>query len=191
MTHPPRTIRVTEVLSYFQSPELVDWKVRVGKKGAGLVSRKAMKIGSRVDEIIKTQTMPRKGEKQEIQACYDAYYKWMRNYTPITVTPQKRAEKPIFGVVLSGEPDIMALDTLTDIKCSSRIDKKYWLQLGAYSWLTDWKGSIAILRLDKVTEAYQYEVREYLDYYWEIYKGLLAAYIYFTKEECDGRNDIV
>lgn len=158
----------------------------MGKKESGLISRAAMKVGTRVDELIKSKTQPRKAEKPEIWACYDAFYKWLRNYAPVELKPQKRIEKSIFGVVLSGEPDIMALDTLIDIKCSTRIDKKYWLQLAAYAWLSGWDGRVAILRLDKATEAYQYEVRELMDEWWEVYKGLLRAYIYFTEGESEG-----
>lgn len=186
-----RVIRVTEVLNYFQPPQLVDWKLRVGKKEANRISKAAMKIGSRLDELVKSNTQPKKADKPEIWTAYNAYFKWMRTYTPIQVIPQKRAEKAIFGVLLSGEPDFIALNVLTDLKCSIRIDLKYWLQLAAYTWLTDWLGKIAILRCDKLTEAYQYEVRENLARYWEVYKGLLQAYIYFTEEEDDGGNDIV
>lgn len=186
-----RTIRVTQVLSYFQAPQLVDWKLRVGKKEANRISKAAMKIGSRVDELVKTHSQPEKRDKAEVHGAYWAYFKWMRNYTPIEIRPLKRMERVIFGVLLSGEPDFEALNILTDLKCSTRIDLKYWLQLAAYAWLTDWPGKIAVLRCDKQTEAYQYEVRENLARYWEIYKGLLQAYIYFTEEEGDGGNDIV
>lgn len=186
-----RVIRVTEPLNFFKHPKIVDWMVKEGKKESGRISRAAMKVGSRVDELVKTNTQPIKKDKLEVVSAYNAYYKWARNYTPITVTPLKRVEKVIYGVILSGEPDFEALDVLTDLKCSARISKSYWLQLAAYAWLIDWLGKIAILRCDKATEAYQYEVRENLARYWEVYKGMLLSYIYFTEEEDDGGNDIV
>lgn len=39
-------VRVTEVLDYFQAPELVEWKMKVGKAEAGKISRMALKIGT-------------------------------------------------------------------------------------------------------------------------------------------------
>lgn len=186
-----RVIRVTEVLDYFQNPKLVEWKLRVGKKEAGRISRAALKNGKRLDELVKSDTQPKKADNIEIQAAYWAFYKWMRNYTPIEIKPLKRAEKAIYGVVLSGEGDFFAREVLTDLKCAKRISKQYWLQLAAYSWLYDWTGNVAILRCDKATESYQYEVRKLLGRWWNVYQGLLLAYIYYTEEDGDDTVDFV
>ena len=46
-------IRVTEPLNYFIEPWTLDWYCRVGKAKANRTKKSAMKIGTRVDELIK------------------------------------------------------------------------------------------------------------------------------------------
>lgn len=188
-----RVIRVTTPLDYFQAPELVEWKLRVGKKEANRIGKETAKIGTRVDELIKSHKMPKgKGERVGVEAAYSAYYRWVTNYTPIEIVPQKRVEKGIYGVVLSGEPDIMAKGILIDIKGTNRIYPKFWLQLAAYAWLLGWDGPIGILRLDRNTESYQFVVKSFeervQEELWAIYCGILRSYIYFTQEDEDGND---
>lgn len=180
-----RIVRVTAVLDYFQPPQLVDWKLRVGKAEAGRISRSAMKVGSRVDELIKTGADTTKKDSPEVKSALNAYLKWAVTYNGPIVVPQKRVEKEIEGITLSGEPDIIALDTLIDLKCANRISDKYWLQLAAYAYLTDWTGPVGILRLDKTTESFQY-VTKTLSVEWSVYLGLLKAYVYYTSGDDDG-----
>lgn len=182
-----KVVRVTQVLDYFQPPNLVAWKLRTGNAEANRISRAAMKTGSRVDEIIKANLEPVKKDKPEVFSAFIAYKKWLAIYIPLEVKPQVRVEKEIEGIILSGEPDIIVIDdieppTLVDIKVATRISDKYWLQLAAYAWLTDWTGPVGILRLDKATESYEY-VTKNLSVEWAVYCGLLKAYLYYGEDD--------
>ena len=53
--------RVTSILNYFQSPDLVKWKLRVGAKEAKRISTIAMKRGTNVDEAIRLDVSGKKG----------------------------------------------------------------------------------------------------------------------------------
>ena len=58
-------------------PGLVAWKVKVGQKQAGIISRRAMKVGSRVDEIIKTGSKPDSKDSSEVRSCFEGFNKWL------------------------------------------------------------------------------------------------------------------
>lgn len=178
-----RIVRVTQPLDYFINPSLVDWKLRVGKAEAGKISRAAMKVGTRVDELIKTGEAPIVKDKPEVHSAHRAFKKWVEVYKPESIVVQTRSNRECEGVELSGEPDIMALDTLIDIKCAGRISLSYWLQLAAYAWLKDWTGNIAVLRLDKKTESFEYVVKPFDEKLLSVYMGVLRAFVYYTEGE--------
>ena len=188
-------IRVTEVLDYFATPWLVDWKLRVGKREANRISKEAMKIGSRVDEIIKNCPIDPFFDKEKIEVtnCIDAYYKWMSVYKPKSITPCTRLYATIDGIEVTGEPDLMVDDVLVDIKCSSKISPNYWVQVNIYSKLmyrdevynvNPFK--VAILRLDKKTGSYEYVVKDYDPNLVDVWRGLLKAYCYYKERDDDG-----
>lgn len=213
-----RTVRVTEVLDYFKHPWYVKWVMRVGLREANRVSKQALKIGTRIDEVIKSSvSLPlatlSKKDTPEVFSCLKAYEKWRVTYTvdhePSAIAPLspivskvsyavnyygistcKRVEKECCGILLSGEPDFIALGRLTDLKAAKKVSPSYWLQLAAYAWLTDWQGEVAILRLDKTTESYEYLTKRLVDE-WDVFRGLLMAYVYFTEgDEDDGDIDV-
>ena len=47
-------IRVTQVLDYFQPPELVAWRMREGNKSANKEMRDTEKVGTKIDTMIKS-----------------------------------------------------------------------------------------------------------------------------------------
>lgn len=187
-----RIIRVTQPLDYFHEPFLVDWKLRVGKAEANRISKAAMKIGTRVDELIKTGARPLSKDKPEVLIALKAYEKWKEVYKPESVVPQVRINTNVTycgeQFILSGEPDLIAMDTLIDIKVASRISKKHWLQLAAYAWLKEWKGPIGVLRLDKMTGSYEYVAKEIVDE-WRVYESVLRMYVYLKENDDDNGDD--
>ena len=212
-------IRITQVLDYFIEPGLVEWKMRVGKKESNLISKRAMAIGTRVDEIIKTGGLYKWNSKdsKEVENCVVAFCKWKEIYEPKSITPCTRLYATINGVDVTGEPDLMVDDVLVDLKCSSKINLKYWVQVNMYRYLelyapkivtvnssgvlanttvttnTDYYNSptqkVGILRLDKVTASYEYVVQDYNSKFVDAWIGMMGAYLLFNQEELNASDD--
>ena len=198
-------VRVTEVLNYFKEPWYIDWVHRVGRTEANKISKASMKIGSRVDEIIKEKLAyvpymaDYKKESKEVHNCLEAFNKWWRIYKPKSITPCSRLYATIEGQEVTGEPDIMVDDVLVDIKCSSKISLSYWVQVCIYWFMKHevWKKGlpseasrkVGILRLDKVTASYEYVVQDYDPNKVSVWCGLMRAYCYFKGDD-DGGLDI-
>lgn len=195
-------IRVTEPLNYFSEPWKLDWYAKNGKAYCNRVSKQAMKIGTRVDEIIKEKCSyvpylsDYKKDTKEVHNCLEAFNKWWRVYNPTSITPCTRLSTTIEGVDVTGEPDIMVDNVLVDIKCSSRIDLKYWIQVNMYRSLKNSAHGldglviptqkVGILRLDKQTASYEYVLQDYSPSLCDVWVGLMRAYVLFNKEVCDG-----
>lgn len=173
-------IHVTQVLDYFMPPELVEWKLDEGRAEANRIGKKAMKIGTRVDELIKNEGQPKKSDSVEVQSCFKAYEKFREDYKPVSVKPCKRLYFEMLGFKITGEPDLDIAfpnyNVLTDIKGSNRIDIKHWIQDTVYASVTGHQ-KVAILRLDKITEDYHFYERDYNEHYVNVFKGLLLAYV--------------
>lgn len=174
--------RITRVLDYFPTPQLVDWKIKVGKREANRVSKVAMNIGTNVDEVIKTG----KGKLKtaEAKTCYEAFQQWQKDYG----FPTLKEGVTIFNdsLLVAGTPDLLDMDThtLIDIKCSSEIRDSYWLQTEFYARCTgsDYK---AILRLDKNLGMYEYKKMPLSDEHWDACVGAIKLYRYYNKSERD------
>ena len=191
-------IRITEVLSYFSEPWLVDWKLRTGKAEANRIGKASMRIGSRVDEVIKSccpilnqtyiYSLPSK-EKDEVRQCLEAFNKWMNVYKPKEVISGTRLYATIEGQEVTGEPDIFVDGVLVDIKCASKISPSYWVQVNMYEYLNFmskfpdgtiyFPRKVGILRLDKTTGSYEYVVKEFDRKLCDVWCGLMRAMVYF------------
>lgn len=189
-------IRVTEPLNYFKEPWYIDWVHKVGRTEANKKAKASMKIGSRVDEIIKNapqdtyifESSDKKSHFEEVRNCLNAYYKWREVYKPKSITPCSRLNATIEGVEVTGEPDLMVDDVLVDIKCSARISPSYWVQVCMYNFLKNRDDissfqKVAILRLDKVTASYEYVVKDYDTRLVDVWCGLMRAYVYYKGVE--------
>lgn len=195
-------IRVTQVLDYFAEPWKLDWYAKNGKAHCNRVSKAAMKIGSRVDEIIKSANLVLKKEAVEVNFAINAYIKWREIYQPKAVVPCTRLYATIEGVEVTGEPDIMVDDVLVDIKCAAKISPKHWVQVWMYRWLMlltmdkvtpQFPNKVGILRLDKKTGSYEYVVRQcgtggnsWDKNILNVWTGLMLAMVYLNGEEPDG-----
>ena len=178
-------IRVTEVLSYFKEPWYIDWVHRVGRTEANKIGKAAMKVGNRVDEIIKAGGTPTTKDKPEVHACMAAFNKWRSIYTPLSLTNGTRLFKSIEEVEVTGEPDIFVDGVLVDIKCAGKISLSYWVQVNMYRFLEGVEGKVGILRLDKTTGSYEYVVKEYDPSLVAVWVGLMRAMVYL-KGDSDG-----
>ena len=83
----------------------------------------------------------------------------------------------------AGTYDIEEADCITDVKASSQINPKNWLQVAWYNHISKLnKPYIAILRLDPFWSNYEYVRKPMNEAYCEIFKGILNAYRYFTHQ---------
>ena len=187
----PEPIRVTEVLNYFKEPWYIDWVHKVGRTEANKIGKAAMKVGSRVDELIKDSgngwVAHKTSDSQEVWNCCKAYNKWVEVYKPGIVCPGTRLFATIEGKEVTGEPDIFVDGVLVDIKCSSKISPSYWVQVNMYRRLQGKSmDKVAILRLDKVTASYEYVVKDYDPKLVSVWCGIMRAYVYFKGDENGG-----
>lgn len=195
-------ISVTTVLDYFKEPWYIDWVCRVGKKEANRVSKAAIKVGTSVDGTLKllpyAPLAPKKATP-EVVNCVEAYKKWLGVYAPASIVAGSRLYATIDGHEVTGEPDLMVDDVLVDIKCSSKISPKYWLQVNTYAYLKRWQqskvsleldildaGKVAILRLDKKTGSYEYIVKEFSGECVRVWMSMLKAYCYLKGDDNGG-----
>lgn len=175
-------LHVTHVLDAWVEPWILEWKLDVGRVQANKTGRKAMAIGTRVDELIKRDVIDkkyslRKSDLKEVESCMKGWEKFKSEH-PMTMTVGTRYHSKVNYT--TGEPDLLCVDTLLDVKCSSQIEAKHWLQTGTYNRDSQiLLPKIAILRLDKFWGTYEFKTRPYNDAYGKIFDGILAAYRYF------------
>lgn len=181
--------RITTILDYFTTPSLLAWKMRVGKKEAGRISREALRIGTNVDEAIRAQVNGEKLPKLktvEAENCYRAFEQWRADYnvaTLITCGTMFNDE-----LMVAGTPDLLWHDTFTliDVKCSSRISPQYWLQTEFYARSSHGSRSKAILRLDKNLGIYEFQSMSLNENHWAATVGAIKLYRHYKSVDKDG-----
>lgn len=175
-------VSVTEILDAFIPKGLLSWYLRTGAKEAKRLSTVAMKIGSRVDELIQTDITTGSykisaKDPIEVTNCMDAWKQFKQDYSPnitgVQIEVKSEEEK------LVGHIDIIFNNRVVDVKCASSIKPNYWLQVSKYADMSKMplKG-VAILRLDKNLGTYQYVEKDG----WQdvvIFDALLKAYRYY------------
>jgi len=173
--------RVSSILEFYQPQELIDWKIRVGKREARRISTVATKIGSNVDEWIKASESGVKLPKLktiESENCVKAYRSWLDDYGIKGLSLGVRLFNK--NTRVTGEPDLLIPDEVLDIKCSGEIRPTYWLQTQWYADQLEFKWR-SILRLDKNLGIYEYERREVSKADADAFDALTVAYRYFKQ----------
>lgn len=173
--------RVSAILEVYQDPDLIDWKIRTGKKEARRISTVATKIGTNVDEWIKVYLTGDKLPKLksvEAENCVNAFLKWKEDYGIVGIGVGER----IFNeeTRVCGEPDLILEDEVLDIKCSSAIRPNYWIQTNWYAENLK-KNYRSVLRLDKNLGVYEYERRQISKADSEVFSALTVVYRYFKQ----------
>lgn len=184
-------LSVTEVLDTFIPKGLLDWYLKTGKVEAKRIGTIAMKIGSRVDELIQQdctvgdyKLSPKDGI--EVRNCMKAWGDFKRDYEPkiqaVQVEVKDEANK------LIGHIDLVMNDRVVDIKCASSIKDNYWLQVAQYESMyeSDFPFlGLAILRLDKNLATYQFMTHEQAKISpaqcRQVFDGLLNAHRFYNK----------
>ena len=179
--------RVSAILDTYQPPQLIDWKIKTGKREAKRISTIATKIGTNVDAWIRADISGTKYPKLnsvEAENCVRAYQKWKEDYQ-VDASKLKAGER-LFNnqSKVCGEPDILndSDNMVIDIKCSGSIRETYWLQTEWYARELRYSKK-AILRLDKNLGVYEYEVRNISDVDMEVFNALAVVYRYFKPDQ--------
>lgn len=193
-----KLIRVTHVLDSWKEQWYVDWVCKVGKREANRIGKAAMKIGTRVDELIKSgKPFPVKKDSVEVNNCINAFLKWKQVYQPESIESCTRLYSTIEGYDVTGEPDLIVDGVLVDIKCAAKISPKYWIQVCMYQYLRDVfvvkDGSlkVGILRLDKNTGSFEYVVKDYNPSLVTVWIGMMRAMLYLQGDSDDSDNGSV
>jgi len=177
--------RVSAILDTYQAPQLIDWKIKVGKKEAKRISTIATKIGTNVDLWIRADISGAKYPKLnsvEAENCIRAWEKFKEDYG---------IEVKALGVgvrlfneqtKVCGEPDILrpTIKEVIDVKTSSAIREMYWIQTNWYGTNLNYQFK-SVLRLDKNLGIYEYERREINKVDAEVFDALTVVYRYFKQ----------
>ncbi len=175
--------RISHVISYFQCPQLAKWRARVGNKEANRIQKEALKIGTRVDDLVETDWKTgsyklKKSDPSEVLSCMEGWEQWKREYADdykLFCASQEQVKLPNLGV--AGTLDFRLTDSILDIKTSKKISNQYWVQTALYRLGTGQPlPFLRILRLDKELGTYEYETRDFSHYYINLFKGALVNF---------------
>lgn len=178
-------VSVTEVLDAFIPKGLLGWYLKTGAKEAKRLSTVALKIGSRVDELIQEDI--NKGNYKlspkdsiEVKNCMEAWKQFKQDYQP-TITGTQ-VEVKLEDQKIVGHIDLIYGNHIVDVKCASSIKQNYWLQVAKYSDMYEYPKGISILRLDKSLGIYQFVENPPIpkEELVKIFDGLLEAYRFYN-----------
>ena len=133
-------LSVTEVLDAFIPKGLLEWYMKVGKKEAKRLSTAALRIGSRVDELIQEDIVKESYKLSakdpiEVKNCMEAWKQFKQDYSPRSLKTQIEVNDALAKV--TGHVDLLTDNTLIDVKCASSIKDNHWLQVAAYYSMLD------------------------------------------------------
>ena len=154
-------VRVTQSIDYFKPEWFANWLLKVGKAEANRISKKALIIGSRIDEIIRSGVYEsNKTDSKEVKQSLKNFNAWRERHFVKSITPLSRIEDGTIG--LTGEADFYweEKETLIDFKSSKRIYPEYIFQLGAYKRLGFPGKRLAVLRCDKDLDDFEFKTNE-------------------------------
>lgn len=178
-------VSVSEILGYFIEPTLCDWKVRTGAKESRRIGTVATKIGTRVHELIENDfkngviKLAAK-DVDEVRNCIEAYRRWKEDYSFVIEQMEQSVQSDAQKVI--GHYDIFGQKTLLDIKTSSKINDKMWLQVNKYAQMRGGCDNVAILRLDKNLGIYEFEKRPISQHCVDVFDAMLLTYRYFNND---------
>ena len=186
--------RVTEALDYFKTDWYTEWVLKVGKRKANATSKKALKHGTRIHEIISGTSPIDSKDSIEVKNCYKGFLAWKERYNVQTLKLLERNTDD--GIGLTGEPDALWVekDTLIDWKSSSRISPNNFLQLGGYRRLGFKCSHLGIVRLDKELGTFEYVTNDDIGLSIEMcvdaFESAFKHYLYYKQinEKLGGEN---
>ena len=188
-------IRVSESLDYFKPEWYTEWVLKVGKREANAISKKALKIGTRIDDIIRSGVYEtNKKDTQEVKKSLSNFLAWRERYQVEEIVCLSRVDDERIG--LTGCPDFYwpEKETLVDFKSSKRIYPEYFFQLGGYKRLGFQAKKLAVLRCDKDLDEFEFKTNEDLGLTLEecvdAFESAFKHYRYYThiKQQIGGND---
>lgn len=187
---------VTEVLGHLTEPELLRWIENNSKAKRKKITDLALRVGTDVDLLVQQDIkddgyLAPEGD-EPVENCLKAWELFKKDH-PEFIPSVKEMQTELTHGEIVGHPDFINQGNrgwgITDLKCSKTIWPKYWTQVAQYAHLKLKAGDkfpafIAILRLDKTTGLYQYEViddPQYIGYEWRVFDAYLVAYEHAVK----------
>ena len=189
-------IRVSESLDYFKPEWYTEWVLKVGKREANAISKKALKIGTRIDDIIRSGVYEtNKKDTQEVKKSLSNFLAWRERYQVEEIVCLSRVDDERIG--LTGCPDFYwpEKETLVDFKSSKRIYPEYFFQLGGYKRLGFQAKKLAVLRCDKDLDEFEFKTNEdikmTLEQCIDAFESAFKHYRYYThiKTQLGGNED--
>jgi hypothetical protein len=179
--------RISQVASFIKTEGYIDWCDRTDKRTRNLAIKRAMKVGSAVDALIKEKIQLPPDVFQDFKSieeenCLKAFCDWSNQNGHVN---DVRVGKRYFSDTLkiTGETDLETENEIIDIKCSLAIRPEYWLQMGGYCHLLPNKTKVSILRLDKTTGAYEYQSVCDVERLKVLFVSVLNLYRYYKENE--------
>ncbi len=184
---------VTTVLGYMTDPILLGWFLNKGKAACKKIGDEAKRVGSAVDKMVQEDILGRgyvvPENEPEIASCMSAWEKFKKDFPEFVPSVKVMQVELVDGEVV-GHPDfVISRPTgcgIVDLKTSKAIHPNYWTQTAKYGQMALKMGImpdfsfIAVLRLDKVSGAYEYrEIAEksqvdeeimVFEAYWKIFQ---------------------
>lgn len=183
--------RFSTVADSYLERGLVDWELRVGKREAGRVRRRALKVGARVDQLIEEDwRMGRyrmaKSDPYEVRSAMEAWERWKVEYLLVWKDIQGMQEVVLhedWGVGCT--LDIRTGASIIDIKTSKQVSKKYWVQLAVQNrglglpetWILDLSKGVGDYEFVRCPKEYG---QKYLE---QVFVGWLNSFHYFKEEK--------
>lgn len=170
--------RPTRILDFFTPPYLTEWKIAEAVKfnlekrkkdpnanitSSNMISKNALKHGSRVDDLIRKGLEATSKDSSEIKSCIYGFKKWKAEYNvndDDIVFPATYFNDELM-VAGTGDFYWKKNDQYVDIKSAKSIHENNYFQLGFYSLDEIYNTkSVAVLRLDKDCHDYEFVSNE-------------------------------
>lgn len=194
-------VSVSEVLDGYAEQGIIDWKIKVGKKEARRIGTIALKIGTRIHELIEQDWKNgsykfKTADPIEVKNCMKAWEQFKLDYSPVIKSMETEVRDEV-GKVVGHQDVLMQIGqywVVVDFKTSAQINLKHWVQVSKYAGMGVIQDKVGILRLDKNLGVYEYQERQFDESLVEVFDCMLVAHRYFNpngaeKEIEDGDTD--
>lgn len=180
-------VSVSEVLDGYAEQGIIDWKIKVGKKEARRIGTIALKIGTRIHELIEQDWKEGKykfktADPVEVKNCIKAWEQFKLDYKP-EIKSMETEVKDDVRLVVGHQDALMQIGqywVVVDFKTSSQINSKHWLQINKYAGMGQIQDRVAVLRLDKNLGVYEYQERQFDESLVEVFDCMTVAHRYFN-----------
>ena len=188
--------RVTRILSILRDPDLEAWQMRVGDKAAKVRVRHAERVGTELDRLIKQEVagalvkLPKKASA-EVRGGWKAWQEFKQEQPHLLNGLQVGQVRVNPAFHFAGEPDLVKPDEVWDIKATTHLRAKHWIQVNSYVPLEwpdpgHWEDTtLRLIRLDTFLGTYEMQERPFSLEMWRVFLNLKEVYVGWYAQEMD------